>query len=95
MDGYSPKLQEVYSLAVPRQRTGYSDSHLLAVRSCSCLIGAILPLKDLIIYSSCVSPVNPHKKWRADERTPTAFLLIRCVRSGDSGRWKGLQIPHR
>ena len=31
MDGYSPKLQEVYPLAVPRQRTGYSDSHLLAV----------------------------------------------------------------
>ena len=31
MDGYSPKLQEVYPLAVPRQRTGYSDSHLLHV----------------------------------------------------------------
>jgi hypothetical protein len=31
MDGYSPKLQEVYPLAVPRQRTGYSDSHLLDV----------------------------------------------------------------
>jgi hypothetical protein len=31
MDGYSPKLKEVYPLAVPRQRTGYSDSHLLAV----------------------------------------------------------------
>ena len=31
MDGYPPKLQEVYPLAVPRQRTGYSDSHLLAV----------------------------------------------------------------
>ena len=30
MDGYSPKLQEVYPLAVPRQRTGYSDSHHLA-----------------------------------------------------------------
>jgi len=26
-----PKLQEVYPLAVPRQRTGYSDSHLLDV----------------------------------------------------------------
>jgi hypothetical protein len=31
MDGYSPKLQEVYPLVVPRQRTGYSDSHLLEV----------------------------------------------------------------
>jgi hypothetical protein len=30
MDGYSPELQLVYPLAVPRQRTGYSDSHLLA-----------------------------------------------------------------
>jgi hypothetical protein len=31
MDGYSPKLQAVYPLAVRRQRTGYSDSHRLAV----------------------------------------------------------------
>jgi hypothetical protein len=31
MDGYSPILQEVYPLAVPRQRTGCSDSHLLAI----------------------------------------------------------------
>ena len=31
MDGYSPKLQVVYPLAVTRQRTGYSDSHLLDV----------------------------------------------------------------
>jgi hypothetical protein len=26
-----PKLQKVYSLAVPRQRTGYSDTHLIAL----------------------------------------------------------------
>jgi hypothetical protein len=31
MDGYSPKLQVVYPLAVPRQRTSYSDLHLLDV----------------------------------------------------------------
>ena len=31
MDGYSPKLQEVYPLAVWRQQTGYSDSHCIAV----------------------------------------------------------------
>ena len=31
MDGYSPELQVVYSLAVQRQRIGYSDSRRLAV----------------------------------------------------------------
>ena len=31
MNGYSPILQEVYPLAVPRQRTDCSDSYLLAI----------------------------------------------------------------
>jgi hypothetical protein len=35
------------------------------------------------------------KKKKADERTRTADLLITSVRSGVSGRCRGLQIPHR
>jgi hypothetical protein len=48
MDGYSPELQLVYPLAIPRQRTGYSDSHFLDVEVVRLLIGTVAPIKHSV-----------------------------------------------
>jgi hypothetical protein len=60
-DGYSPELQLVYPLAIPRQRTGYSDSHFLDVEVVQLLIGTVAPIKH---SSGKAGEANHHRPYR-------------------------------
>jgi hypothetical protein len=43
-----PRLELVYPLAIPRQRTGYSNSHFLDVEVVQVLIGTVAPIKHSV-----------------------------------------------